>query len=156
MLKELGTAKFEESPTLSFKTKTAIGAGFLKILGSGELNANGADRRLFVRINGLKSGYQGYVLMSGHAGAGEWDGSGFYLGRNGWALDANFSFEFTLAAYATSQKITGNGQSVFVHGNNSVLGYEAHSYFVTNQPIQSVDIEFTGGVAIGDAHFYLL
>lgn len=155
-LLSLGSAKFNQAPSLQFAPKAAVNSGYLKILCSGELNAQGADRRLFVRLNKLTTGYQGYVLMTGHAGSGEWDGSGFYIGRNGWLLDANFSFEFTLAAYAYSQKITGTGQSTFVHGNNTVLGYEAHSFLVTNQPITSVEIVFSGGVASGDAHFYAL
>lgn len=152
----LGTKSFDQSPALRFSPSAAVTSGYLKIFCSGELNAQAADRRLFVRLNGKTSDYQGFVLMNGHAATGEWDASGLYLGRNGWLLDAAFSFELTIAKFSTSQKITANGQAVFAHGNNTILGYESHNFLVMNQPVTSVDIGFSGGVASGDAHFYLL
>lgn len=94
--------------------------------------------------------------MNGHAVMGEWDNSGFYVGRNGWSQDATFMLEYTLAISPTSQKITGAGQATFAHGNDTMLGFESHGFVVTGRPIESVQIRFTGGVATGISRFYTI
>jgi hypothetical protein len=139
---------------LSYAPSSAISSGFVKILATGELNGQAADRRLLLRINGKDSGYQGFVLMNGHAGNGEWDGSGYYLGRNGWHLDATFMVEFTLGISSTAQKITGAGTSTFAHGNNNILGFECHGFCVTNAQLSRIELVFTGGVATGMTRVY--
>jgi hypothetical protein len=150
---ELGEAAFAGTG-LSFAPKASVSSGFVKVLAAGELNAQAQDRRLMIRLNGKTDSYQGFVLMNGHAGAGEWDNSGFYAGRNGWGLDVTFMLDLTLAISPTVQKITCNGSATFAHGNNTILGYECHSFLVTNQPITKIDIGFTGGVATGITRFY--
>ncbi|WP_137934561.1 hypothetical protein [Mesorhizobium comanense] len=156
----LGEAKFELN-ALSFKPKSALTSGFVKILANGELNAQGADRRLLITVNNQNSGYRGFVMMNGDASAGEWEqapggGPGFYVGRNGWSIDATAMVEFTLAISPTSQKITGSGLSTFALGDGRILGYQSHGYLVTNQPISSIEVAFVGGVAVGYSRFYLL
>lgn len=137
-----------------FAPTTPITSAHIKIVSSGELNAQGQDRRLLLRLNTATNGYQGFVHMGGHHGAGEWDNSGFYLGRNGWGLDATFSVEFTIAINSNAQKVTGSGFTVFAHGNNTILGYECHSFLVTNPPVSRLELLFTGGVATGVTRIY--
>jgi hypothetical protein len=148
----LGEAAFA-GMGLSFSPATGVSSGFIKLLAAGELNAQGQDRRLLIRLNGQSDGYQGFVLMNGHAGSGEWDNGGFYIGRNGWHLDVTFGLDLTIAISPTVQKITCNGSSTFAHGNNTILGFECHSFLVTNQPITRIDIGFTGGVVTGITRF---
>ena len=127
---------------------------YLKILVSGELAAGDNDRRCMLQINGITSGYTSFVVMNGHAGAGEWDGNGFYLGRNGWYLDASMSCEFTLATKSLLNKVTGHGLSTFSNGNNTILGYLAHGFVLNAQSINSVKVFFTGGVFTGSVKMY--
>ncbi|MDR6759801.1 hypothetical protein J2Y48_005119 [Mycoplana sp. BE70] len=151
----LGEAQFGGN-SLAFTPNSGISNGCVKVFATGELNAQAADRRMLIRVNGAGAGYQGFVLMNGHAGAGEWDNSGFYSGRNGWGQDATFMLEYTLAVGPTSQKITGTGQTTFAHGNNTIVGYETHGFLVTNQPLTRIEVIFTGGVVAGPpARFYL-
>jgi hypothetical protein len=141
---------------VELKAAAPISNGIVKVLGFGALESQGADRRLFVRVNGIAGSYQSFCLMNGHAGAGEWDNSGFYIGRNGWYLNADASFEFTMAISPFSQKITGSGLATFGLANNTILGYESHGFLATNQPIGSVQVQFGGGVWRGDLRFVLL
>jgi len=140
--------------SLTFVPNSPVKDGFIKIHSSGKLAAKGGDQRLLIRVNGANTAYRSFVHMGGDAGLGEWDDRGFYIGRNGWSLDAAFSLEFTLAVNSSSQKIVGSGSSVFALGDNRILGYESHGFFVTNQPISQIQILFTGGVADWQSRFY--
>ncbi|WP_042190537.1 hypothetical protein NSQ90_21960 [Paenibacillus sp. FSL H7-0737] len=130
--------------------------GFIKILATGELAAQGQDRRLLIRINGANTSYKSFVLMNGDSSAGEWDETGIYVGRNGWGLDATFSLDFTLGIFSNAQKITGTGSAVFAHGDNRILGYECHGFFVSNDSVRSIDVIFTGGTVNGHTRIYQL
>ena len=150
----IGDVPFRESPSVSFSPPSGVSNGFIKIHACGELAANSGDQKLLIRLNNSTSSYKSYVLMSGDANAGERETGGFYLGRNGWNLDATFSLEFTLAINPNSQKVVGSGNSVFALGDNRILGYESHGFFVTRDPISQIDIAFTGGVVKGQSRFY--
>ncbi|MBH5315987.1 MULTISPECIES: hypothetical protein [Bacillus amyloliquefaciens group] len=151
----LNTISFSNSTSTKYTQASPFGEGFIKIFGKGELAAKGTDQKLLIRLNGDNSNsYQGFVHMGGHHGAGEWDDTGFYLGRNGWHLDSTFMFEFTLAIDSNAQKITGSGSSTFALADNRILGYESHSFFVSNPPITSVEVLFTGGVVAGECQYY--
>jgi hypothetical protein len=126
----------------------ALSNGFIKVFITGKIAANGADHRLLLRVNNASGNYVGFILMNGHAGGGEWDGSGFYLGRNGWGLDADFSIEVMVAVNAASSKITASGLSTFSHANNTILGYEFHGFYVGSGPISSLDFAFTGNATV--------
>jgi hypothetical protein len=140
---------------VSFDRLDRASTGFIKVLATGHLNSQGVDRRLLLRVNRMTSGYRGFVLMQGDAGGGEWDETGFYLGRSGYNADAAFSLDLTIALPTSVQKITANGSSTFAHGaNNLLLGYECHSVLVTNRPITQIDLLFTGGVVTGMCRVY--
>lgn len=126
----------------------------LKIFISGELAAQGTDRRFLLRINGTATDYQSFVVMDGHAGGGEWDGRGFYVGRNGWGLDASIGIEYTISSANIRNKRVGHGMSTFAHGNNSILGYHCNGFLVSNTPIQSIQLAITGGVFSGAIKLY--
>ncbi|MBX9731588.1 MAG: hypothetical protein K2X59_09685 [Sphingomonas sp.] len=123
--------------------------GFIKIYLAGELAAGGADRRLFMRINGRDSGYTGFVKMEGHAALGEWDGSGAYIGRSGWNLDASFSAEILVARHDKMKSIVTSGLSTFLMANNKIIGMQHHSSILSNSGISSLEFLFNGGVASG-------
>lgn len=130
-------------------------ADHIKIFAAGDLSAQAADRRFLLRLNGLPTGYQSFVVMDGHYHTGEWDGSGFYVGRNGWYLDASVTIEYTIsAAMNQQQKRLGHGLSTFGLGNNSILGYQCNGFLVTDKPIQSVSLIVTGGVFSGALKVY--
>jgi hypothetical protein len=134
----------------------SISDGFIKIYASGHITSQGKDHRLVLRINGDTGNYQSYVLMSGHASTGEWDNSGIYLGRTGWAQDADFSTEVTIAANSKSQKIDVSALTTFALGNNLILGYESHGFYVSTQPVTGAIVQFTdNAVASGFAHAYV-
>ncbi|MDM5277141.1 hypothetical protein QUF95_07090 [Paenibacillus silvae] len=135
---------------------SSVKDGFVKIFVSGELAAQSRDRRIFLRINGVTSSYQSFTLMNGHAGAGEWDTSGIYLGRNGWNLDSNFLSEIKLGIFSKSQKITANGLTTFALGDNRILGYEHHGFLVTSSPLSSISVGFDSGVASGKSSVYVM
>lgn len=149
------TKEFGSVSTFDIKF-ASVSDGFIKIYASGHISSQGKDHRLVLRINGDAGNYQSYVLMSGHASAGEWDNSGIYLGRVGWGQDADFSTEITIAANSKSQKINVAALTNFSLGNNLILGYEAHGFYVSSQPVTSAVVQFTdNAVASGLAHAYL-
>jgi|GEM_PF-1802046 len=130
---------------------------FIKIVANGELAAQGQDRRLLLRLNHAARSYKSYVDMGGDGRGGEWgDASGLYLGRNGWGRDATFSLEYTLAVNASAQKVVGSGNAVFADGSDAILGYASHGFFTTSDPITSVELLFTGGVATWNCKIYVL
>lgn len=150
----LDTISFSNSTSTRYTQATPFRDGFIKIFGKGELAANRGDHKLLIRLNGKDSRYQGFVYMGGHAALGEWDETGFYLGRNGWNLDSTFMFEFTLAIDSNAQKITGSGSSTFAMADNRILGYENHSFFISNPPITDIEVLFTGGVVAGECQYH--
>lgn len=151
-MKLLSESAMSKTGETVLQVKGAAPADYLKVYASGELAANGGDRRFYLRINGIDSGYQSFILMNGHGSVGEWDGLGYYVGRNAWGIDADYSIEFTIAAASMSNMRTGFGLSTFGHANRNILGYEAHGFLVSNQPItiESVSLFVTpGGVVTG-------
>jgi hypothetical protein len=152
----LSELSFNNSPNLILESPSI--SGIIKIVSCGKLSAEGQDCRLLIRFNGKRESYTSFVHMGGHAGLNEWGNpsEGIYVGRNGWYLDAIFSLEFTLAIIPGAQKITGSGLSVFALGDNRMLGYESHGVFVTDEPITSIEVLFTGGKVNGEARFYQL
>jgi hypothetical protein len=141
---------------VSIPLRMPSGAGFLKVFAAGELTAQGGDRRMLIRLNSESQGYKGYVSMTGnHTLPQEWDSSGFFLGHNGWALNASFMAEFTLAFQPNAKQVSGSGFSTFSHGNGTMLGYECHGVFVTQSPIQRFEIGFDEGAATGTVRLYL-
>lgn len=132
--------------------------GMIKIIASGELAAEGKDHRLVIRLNGLNSSYKSFIHMSGDANEGEWGNpeEGIYTGRNGWGLDATFMLDYTLTINNEYQKVVGSGTTSFALGDNRILGYKSHGFFVSGSPIFSVGLGITNGgkVRIGDLLVY--
>ncbi|RGL39013.1 hypothetical protein DXC69_03075 [Paenibacillus polymyxa] len=151
----LGEVPFENSTGFDFSF-SPVTNGFVKIFISGELAAQSQDRKLLLQINGASSGYQSFILMNGHASTGEWDTSGFYLGRNGWSLDSTFQSEITIGVFSKAQKITANGLTTFALGDNRILGYEHHGFYVSAAPLSSIRVGFTGGAATGQSRVYYI
>jgi hypothetical protein len=118
----------------------------LKIIGMGELNAQGNDRRFMLRSNSLTTGYMSYAQAEGHYDAAEWEMSGFYLGRSGFLVDATFTFEYTLTFIPGGQRINGHGTSTFAHANNLIIGYEEHGYVGAQSPVKKLELIVTGGL----------
>lgn len=144
---------------LGIDAKLLASGPFIKLVGSGELAAAGRDRRFLVMLTDSGGApkplfYNSYGLMNGHAHLGEWDGRGFYVGRNGWGLDASMAVEFTLTKNMLTNKIIGLGKSTFSMANQSVLGYEAHGFAIDNNPIEGVKLVFDGGTFSGSFRLY--
>lgn len=131
----------------------------IKVAVSGELAAESADRRFLLQLNyrpGINHFYQSFVVMDGHAGMGEWDGRGFYVGRNGWGLDASVSIEYTISAAMLNMKRLGHGMATFAHGNNTILGYTCNGFVVSDEPIRSVSLLTNGGHFKGKMRLYAI
>lgn len=152
----LDTISFSNSTSTRYTHGTPFGDGFIKILGKGELAANGQDfLKLLIRLNGDDTNsYRSYLHMGGDDVLGEWEATGFYIGRNGHNMDSTFMFEFTIAIDSQAQKVTGSGLSTFALANNRIQGHECHGFFVSNPPITSIDVLFTGGVVNGECKYY--
>lgn len=118
----------------------------------GHIDAGGGDNRILVRLNDVATDYQGFVVMDGHAGAGEWDQRGLYVGRNGWGLDAHFSFALTISVMP-GRKRMAYGMSSFGHADERILGYTCQSFWAnTATPIQNVGFWKVGpGKIVRDA-----
>jgi len=129
---------------------------YLKVYISGEFAAEHADQRFFLQINELSSGYNSFIVMDGHAHLGEWDGRGFYLGRNGWFLDGCMSAEYTIAAKGLDFKRTGHGMSTFVNSNDTILGCHANGFVTSQNQINNVRFFYTGGIFKGHLSYYLM
>ncbi len=111
----------------------------------GRLDANSRDSHLIIRLNGSRTGYQSFVVADGHYHAGEWDGSGFYIGRNGWSLDSDISFRYIITV-KTGMNRTGFGSSTFAHADGKIIGYSAHGFWSnTHSTISSVQLWAVGG-----------
>jgi len=154
-IQEIATISFDRQNVISCNTQ-GISDGFIKLLIKGELDGQGRDSRLLLRLNGANSSYRSFVHMGGDYGAGEWDETGFYVGRSGWHLDATFSAEYIIAVNSRAHKITGSGSSIFGHGDNRILGYESHGHIAMNGGISKIDVILTGGVATGEVRCYLM
>lgn len=111
----------------------------------GRLDARASDSHMLLRLNGARTGYQSFVVADGHYSAGEWDGSGLYIGRNGWHLDCDISFRYILAT-ETGRKRTGLGMSTFAHADDRIIGYSAHGFWNnTHSAISSIELWAVGG-----------
>ncbi|ETT37037.1 hypothetical protein C161_11028 [Paenibacillus sp. FSL R5-192] len=150
----ISQADFDRTSNVICPVSNAVSDGYVKIIASGELAANNADHKILLRINGAKSSYKSYYLMTGNDNEAAWDETGILIGRNGRHSDANFFFEVTLSVFSKSQKILSNGCANSINGNNSLLGFENHGAFITNQPLSSLEIVFTGGVSTGQFRVY--
>lgn len=148
--------KGEKSQVTTLKVPTeAARFQTLLLFGAGQINAQGKDGgRLLLRVNGLHNGYQSLAAAMGHHSAGEWDGSGAYLGRTGWALDSDFSFEATIAFVQGAQRVTFVGSSTFGYSNNNLIGWEAHSFVGLQQAVTSVEVLLTDGLLRGGVKIY--
>ncbi|MEK3699644.1 hypothetical protein NYE33_21945 [Paenibacillus sp. FSL R10-2199] len=108
----------------------------IKISTYGQLSAQGKNCRLLIRLNNDTANYKSYFNWGGNgAGEGDWDTTGFYVGRNKDGNDCTFSLEYTLTINSDSLKILGSGMANFVD-DNRVFGCESHGYF--NTPIRSL------------------
>ncbi|MGU7369045.1 hypothetical protein [Bacillus cereus] len=147
---------FNNSASISFALPPL--RGMFKIVATGKLSAEGQDRHFLVRFNDQNNSYNSIIVMEGNIDNTiyEWDNTGFYIGRNGWGLDADFSMDYTFGRFQGAQKITGSGLSTFVHGNNNILGCESHGFFVSDEEIRNVQVLFTGGKVNGALSVYQL
>jgi hypothetical protein len=96
----------------------------------GRITSGGGDNRVFVRLNGATSGYTSIAVMDGHANGGEWEQRGLYVGRNGWSIDADFSFMMTISLMAGRKRVS-YGLSSFCHADERVLGYTCQGFWET-------------------------
>jgi hypothetical protein len=111
----------------------------------GRLDARGVDSHLLLRLNRSSTGYQSFVIADGHHHAGEWDGRGIYVGRNGWHLDCDISFRFVIAV-ATGRKRTAFGMSTFAHADDRIIGYTANGFWNNSHAqITSIGLWAVGG-----------
>lgn len=142
----IGSVKFDDN----MAKKAAAGSRAI-ISFVGRLDARARDSHLILRLNNARTGYQSFVVADGHYGAGEWDNSGLYVGRNGWALDCDISFRYILDV-ATGRKRTGFGMSTFAHADDRIIGYSAHGFWNnTHAGISSIDLfAVGGGQPVGD------
>lgn len=114
-----------------------------KVVFQGTIAVASSDRYILIRPNGLTSGYNGYAIYDGSSGGADWSTSGFYVGRNGWSVNADVSFEYTFSA-VTGRKRTGFGRATFVHTNNNLLGYHSSGYWNnTSTNITSIQVAAT-------------
>lgn len=122
----------------------------LRISAYGEISAQGKDHRLLIRLNGETSKYKSYYNWGGDGGGdGEWDTTGFYLGRNGNRLDSTFSLDYTLTINSKSQKVLGSGMSIFVNGDGKIYGCESHGYLETStSSLKRIELLFLDGGAV--------
>ncbi|MCU4836514.1 hypothetical protein OCF61_27270 [Bacillus cereus] len=153
LIKELS---FNNSPSLGFDIPPI--RGMIKIVATGILAAEGQDRHLLIRFNNKSESYKRFVIIEGNLDETlyEWDTTGIYAGRNGWHQDANFTLDYTLGIFPSSQKISGSGLATFAHGNNDLLGIESHGFFVTDEEIRNIQVLFTGGKVNGLLRIYQL
>ncbi len=128
-----------------------------KVVFQGSLNANSADRRLLIRPNSVTTGYNGYAIYSGSYNGSDWETSGFYVGRNGNALDADISYEFTFSAM-TGRKRVGFGNASFIHTNGTIMGYGdiAGTWTNTATNITSLWVGTNGGTLTGKVLVFAL
>ncbi|KEK21166.1 hypothetical protein BAGA_29590 [Bacillus gaemokensis] len=152
----LSEMNFSDSPSVTLSASPI--SKMIKIVATGILSAEEKDFRLLIRLNGKSESYKSFIWMKGNVPEliGEWDTTGFYLGRNGWSLDANFTLNYTLGILPSAQKISGSGFSVFADGHNNIIGCESHGFFETDEEIRSIEVLFTGGKANGEVRFYEL
>ncbi len=94
----------------------------------GHVLAHGNDDKMIVRCNHQNYSYRSFVLMDGDHHVGEWSKRGLYIGRNGWGLDAYFSFTLTLTLLKFNKRLAF-GQSTFVHSDERILGYTFHGFW---------------------------
>ena len=102
-----------------------------KVYFQGSLASAGADRRILIRLNGdaTSTNYRGYACYDGDASGSDWEESGFYPGRSGWALDCHVGLEYTIFARSGVYR-TGYGEAVFRHSDDRILGFgRAHSFW---------------------------
>lgn len=115
-------------------------------------SVQGRDTHFFITINNdTQNGhYQSYVVADGHYSAGEWDQRSFYIGRNGWHLDAEVSVTYRIT-FNTGGKQVGSGQSTFIHGNNNIIGYVCHGCrSVDDKEISSITLSQAGPATISN------
>jgi hypothetical protein len=126
-----------------------ISIGYIKVFVSGKLAAQGRNHGIVMRVNDIAKNYMGFVLQNGRATPGEWDGAGFFLGRSGWNIDADFLCEITLAINASEQTVIGSGLTTFVDQNNkAMIGYEWHGLLATDFPVRSLSVGFLDGATM--------
>lgn len=122
-----------------------------RVVFQGSLSAGGQDRRVLIRPNGVTTGYKTLAVMDGDAGLGERDFTGFYVGRNGWALDADIAFEYTLSALTGRKRLYVEGSANFSLSNGAVLGFGRHGghWSDTTSNITSLWLGPSGGTITG-------
>ncbi|CAM5331145.1 hypothetical protein MAUB1S_05742 [Mycolicibacterium aubagnense] len=131
-------------------------SGVIKVFANANFRCNGADRLMFLRVNGGTTGYKGFALFNGDASAAEWRDQGFYLGRNGWSQDASVSAEFTIMKSEGSNVISGFGMSSFMHADRRFLGFQNHGSY-TADGVFSAQVMIDGAsVTSGLVRFYSL
>lgn len=122
-----------------------------KVVFQGTLSAGGSDRHILIRPNSSSSPYKCYAVYDGDAGGSDWNTSGFFVGRNGWGQNADFSFEYIISAQ-TGRRRVGYGNSTFYHpSSNRILGFGRASgaWNNTGTNITSLRILPTGGTLTG-------
>ncbi len=151
LIKQFDLVKSEGPILCSFD---AAGADYIKIYGSGELTSAGGDRRFYLRVNGMDAYYKSYIQMAGDDGQFEWDTSGFYVGRNSCAKNADFFIEYTLGSKSISNSIVGAGLSTFSNSDNVLVGMECHGRLYANTGFGDITLCTTGGVVTASITAY--
>ncbi|MEJ3719169.1 hypothetical protein WGM54_14200 [Paenibacillus polymyxa] len=145
--------QFSRTNSVNCDCSQSVQSGFIKVLVTGEIASEGADRRLLLRLNGVNSGYKSFVR---YGDSGDWgDDSGLFVGRSAWKSDGTFSLDYTIGYYSGAQKITGSGLCVFASGND-IVGFETHGYMLGNGPVRNIDVLIAGGLANGHIKIYTI
>ncbi|MDD5092478.1 MAG: hypothetical protein PHQ23_16375 [Candidatus Wallbacteria bacterium] len=128
-----------------------------KIFFQGSLAAGGSDRYILIRPNGSAAGYKSIAYYDGDAQGSDVRNDGFYPGRSGWNLDADFTLEYTISA-VTGRRRIGFGEACFWHTNAWYLGYgRAFGYWTdTANNITSIWMGPSGGTITGKVMLFAL
>mgnify|MGYP000638353223 CR=1 FL=1 len=119
----------------------------IKLFVGGQFSVDTGDFRFLLWVNDEDSNYNSFVLQDGShlkQTMPEWDSAGFYVGRNGWSIDASVSIEYTISAMGNN--LVGHGMATFGHDDNAILGYTCNGLLNSNKDITKVALMTTGGV----------
>lgn len=133
---------------LSGERKRPLEDGFARLFLSGEFVAGGRDHRLVLQFNGETGGYNSFVKGDGNDGCGEWQRDGVLLGRNAWHLNSQFSGDICIAVNAQTQRIMTSGLTSFAASDHQLIGYQAHGFLQTSDPLKEIRLRFLSKVAV--------
>jgi len=109
------------------------------------------DQKILIRPNGDgNANYRSFVVFGGDSSGGEWDGYGFYAGRNAYGYGANFIIEYDITSVGTAWTHikVGSGKAVFWYTNGNTIEYSGGGGW-NGGDISSLVIMTTGSQTMG-------